>query len=396
MRTARHCRQEAVRGVPGKRLFTHKYEQVSHFATRSCLEFEARVGHELLNEGLEIVLGLVRDVALSADGVGDVGGLGVDGGQVVALELGDVLGLDLVEVASDTSEENASLLLDGHGHVLLLLEELSELLTSVKELLGGSIEIRAELGEGSDLSVLGQLELEGTGELLHGLDLCGRADTGHGETDVDGWADTLMEELSLQEDLSVSDGDHIGGDVGGHITSLGLNDGEGSEGSSAVVLVHLGCALEETRVKVEHITRVSLTTGRSSEEEGHLTVGDGLFGKIVIDDESVLGVVTEVLSNGASGVGSQELKRGSVGGGGSDDDGVLHAVSLLEQTGDVGDGGSLLADGNVDAVQGLAVVTSLEDGLLVKDGVDGNGGLASLSVTNDQLTLASANGHLLE
>ena len=325
-----------------------------------------------------------------------MGSLGVDGCEVVALELGDVLGLDLVEVTSDTSEENAGLLLDGHGHVLLLLEELSELLTSVEELLGGSIEIRAELGKGGDLTILGQLELEGTGKLLHGLDLGGGTDTGHGETDVNGWADTLMEKLSFQEDLTVSDGDHIGWDVGGHITGLSLNDWEGSEGASTVVLVHLGCALEETRVKIEDITWVGLTTGRSSEEEGHLTVGDGLLGKIVVDDEGVLGVVTEVLANGASGVRSQELERSGVGGGGSDDDGVLHAVSLLEEAGDVGDGGSLLSNGDVDTVEGLGVVTGLEDSLLVDDSVDGNGSLASLSVTNNQLTLTSANGHLLE
>ena len=39
------------------------------------------------------------------------------------------------------------------------------------------------------------------------------------------------------------------------------------------------------------------------------------------------------------------------------------------------------------------MVASLEDGLLVEDGVDGDGGLACLSITDDQLTLASANGH---
>ena len=205
-----------------------------------------------------------------------------------------------------------------------------------------------------------------------------------------------MEELSLQEDLSVSDGDHIGGDVGGHITGLGLNDGEGGQGASTVVLVHLGCTLKETRVEIEDITGVGLTTGRSSEEEGHLSVGDGLLGEIVVDDEGVLGVVTEELTDGASRVGSQELEGCGVGGSGSDDNGVLHAVSLLEQTGDVGDRGSLLSDGDVDAVERLGLVTSLEDGLLVQDGVDGDGSLASLSITNDQLTLASANRHLLE
>ena len=97
------------------------------------------------------------------------------------------------------------MLLSWDGHVLLLLEQFSQLLTSVQELLGGGVEIRTELGEGGDFSVLGQLELEGTGDLLHGLDLGGGTDTGHRETDVDSGADTLVEELSLQEDLTISD-----------------------------------------------------------------------------------------------------------------------------------------------------------------------------------------------
>ena len=323
-----------------------------------------------------------------------MGHLGVDGLEVHLLELADLASLDLVEVSTDTSEQDAGLLLDGHGHVLLLLQKLSELLTSVEELLGGGIQIGTELGEGGDLTILGELELEGTGELLHGLDLGGGSDTGHGKTDVDGRSDTLMEELGLEEDLAVGDGDDIGGDIGGHITSLGLNDGEGSQGAGTVALVHLGCALEETRMEIEDITWVSLTTGGSSEEQGHLTVGNGLLGQIVIDNESVLGVVTEEFADSASRVGGQELEWGGIRCGGSNNNGVLHAVSLLEETHDVGDGGSLLSDGDVDAVEGLGVVTSLEDLLLVDDGINGDGGLASLSVTNDQLTLSSANRHL--
>ena len=148
--------------------------------------------------------------------------------KVHLLEFANLGGLDLVEVSTDTGEQNAGLLLDGHGHVLLLLEELGQLLTSVKELLSGGVQIGTELSEGGDLTILGELELEGTGELFHGLNLGGGTDTGDGETDVNGWADTLMEKLGLEEDLAVSDGDDIGGDIGGHITSLGLNDGKGS------------------------------------------------------------------------------------------------------------------------------------------------------------------------
>ena len=59
---------------------------------------------------------------------------------------------------------------------------------------------------------------------------------------------------------------------------------------------------------------------------------------------------------------------------------------IAEDVHDVGDGGSLLADSEAHAEESLGVV---EGGLQVDDGIDGNGSLSSLSVTNDQLSLAS-------
>ena len=276
----------------------------------SRLHGETSSGDELLEDLAEVSIDLVVELLLCLDAVNDVRMLALEMVKEELLELADLGGLDLIEETTDTSVENADLLLSDHGNILLLLEELSELLASVEEMLGGSIEIRTELSEGSNFSVLGKLELERTGYLLHGLDLGGGANTGHRETDVDGGADTLVEKLSLQEDLAIGNGDDIGWNVGGHITSLGLNDGESSEGARAVGVVHLGCTLEETRMEIEDITGVGLTTGGTSEEEGHLSVGDGLLGKIVIDDQGVLAVVSEVLTDGAARVGSQELEGG--------------------------------------------------------------------------------------
>ena len=321
-----------------------------------------------------------------------MGGLGSDKGEVKFLELGDLGGLELVEETSDTSVQDADLLFSGDGNVLLLLEELGKLLTSVEELLGGSIKIGTELGEGGDLSVLSQLELHGTGDLLHGLDLGGGTDTGDGKTDVNSGTDTLVEELGLQKDLTISNGNHIGGNVGRHITSLGLNDGESGEGSVTVVLVHLSGTLEETGVKIEDITGVSLTTWGTSEEEGHLTVSDGLLGEIVVDDKSVHTVITEVLTNSAARVRGQELEGSGIGGGSGNNDGVLKGLTLTEETHDVGDGRSLLTNGDVDAEEGLGKITGLMSSLLVKDGINSNGGFASLSITNDQFTLSTTDG----
>jgi hypothetical protein len=70
---------------------------------------------------------------------------------------------------------------------------------------------------------------------------------------------------------------------------------------------------------------------------------------------------------------------------------------ITEDLHDVCDGGSLLADSDVDAEESLGIVRVrvVEGGLLVDDGINGDGSLSSLSVTNDELSLASANGDLL-
>ena len=62
----------------------------------------------------------------------------------------------------------------------------------------------------------------------------------------------------LEEDLSVCDGNDIGGNVSRHVTGLGLNDGQGGEGSTTVGVAHLGRTLEETGMKVEDVTGVGL------------------------------------------------------------------------------------------------------------------------------------------
>ena len=112
--------------------------------------------------------------------------------------------------------------------------------------------------------------------LLHSLDLSSRTNSTDRETNVDGRSDSLVEELSLKEDLSISDRDNIGRDVGRHITGLGLNDRKSSEGATPIIIVHLGSPLKETGVKVEDITRVGLTTRGTTQQQRHLTIGNGL------------------------------------------------------------------------------------------------------------------------
>jgi len=107
----------------------------------------------------------------------------------------------------------------------------------------------------------------------------------------------------------------------------------------------------------------------------------------------VLSVVAEPFTHRGTGEGSNVLERSGLGSGGGDNDGVLHGVVLLKSLDKLGDGGSLLTDGDVDAVELLGLVLAVVPPLLVEHGVEGDGSLTSLTVTNDQLTLTTANGN---
>ena len=86
-------------------------------------------------------------------------------------------------------------------------------------------------------------------------------------------------------------------------------------------------------------------------------------------------IVTPVYgARNCSGAGSDAV--------GGDDDRVLHRAGLAQLVDDRGHRRLLLADGDVDADDVLA--------LLVDDRVDRDGGLAGLAVADDQLALAAA------
>src|SRR6185369_4697257 len=127
--------------------------------------------------------------------------------------------------------------------------------------------------------------------------------------------------------------------------------------------------------------RVGFAPRRAAQQQGELTVGDGLLGEVIVDDQGVLAGIAEELAHGDAGVGGDELERRRLGSGGGDDDGVIHGAVLFQLGNNLGDRGALLADGDVDADHVPA--------LLVDDGVDGDGGLAGLTVADDQLALTA-------
>ena len=134
-----------------------------------------------------------------------------------------------------------------------------------------------------------------------------------GDTDVHGGALVGVEQIGLQEDLAVSDGDHVGRDVGGHIVRLGLDDRQTRHRTTSPGHRRPWRNVEQAGVQVEHITRVGFTPRRAAQQQGNRTIGLCLLGQVIEDDEHMLAVVHPVLADGRAGVRGDVLEASGIG-----------------------------------------------------------------------------------
>src|SRR5690606_21636294 len=196
----------------------------------------------------------------------------------VTLPDADLLHGDIIQVAVGECVDDRDLVLHGHRGVLRLLQHLHGALASGQLLLRNRVEFRPKSCERLQLAVLRQLTLEPPGNLLHRSDLRRATHSRHGDTDVHRRTYAGVEEVRLQEDLPVGDGDDVGRDVRRYVTGLRLDDRQGGERSAPHLIRELGSTLQQPRVQVENVTRVGLTTRRAAQNQRYLPVGGRLLG----------------------------------------------------------------------------------------------------------------------
>ncbi len=70
-------------------------------------------------------------------------------------------------------------------------------------------------------------------------------------------------------------------------------------------------------MQVENVAGVSLTAGGAAQQQGNGTVGHGVLGKVVIDDQHALALGHEIFGQCGAGIGGNVLQGGAVAGGGA-------------------------------------------------------------------------------
>src|SRR6516162_8988823 len=131
-------------------------------------------------------------------------------------------------------------------------------------------------------------------------------------------------------------------------------------------------------MEVKHVARISFSPRRSLQDERNLSVGHGVFGKIVVNDQCIHAVVHEPFANCGPCKGGKVLVRSGISSWGSNNYGVGHCSRIFEGSDDPGDTGLLLADRDVDAIQRTIVFVA---GFLC--------GLVEAGIADDQLALAA-------
>ncbi len=268
-----------------------------------------------------------------------------------------------------------------------MLEDLDDPGTALELSLRRLVELGSELCERLELAELREVKTQPSRHLLHRLDLRVATYPANRDAYVDRRPDPREEEIAFEIDLAVGDRDHVGRNVGRHVTALGFDDGKRGERSSAVFVRKLRGPLEQAGVQIEDVARVGLSSRGPTQQQRQLAVCDRLLGQVVVDDEGVLAVLHPVLAHGATGIGREVLEGSGIGRRGIDHDGVLEGTGFLERRHDLGDRGRLLTHSNVDA---LHLPVGAPQQALVDDRVDGDGRAAGLPVANDELALPAA------
>ena len=167
-------------------------------------------------------------------------------GEECVLAVLYVFGGHIDQLLTDAGRQRDDLLGKGERMPERLLQKLHQHMPLFQLVLGRLIQIRRELGEDLHLAVLREVDTERSGRFFHGLRLCGAAHTGYGKSYIDGGALSFEEQVTLEKNLSVSDGYDVGRNVCRHVAVLRLDDRQCGDGAAAEFIGKTRTALKQS------------------------------------------------------------------------------------------------------------------------------------------------------
>ena len=120
--------------------------------------------------------------------------------------------------------------------------------TMIELVLRRCVQIGAKLRERLFLTIACKIQTKRTGNLLHCFNLCISANARDGNTNINCRTLSLEEEIGLQINLAVRNGNNVGRNVCRNVALLCLNDGERSKRTGTIGIGEFTRTFQKTRV----------------------------------------------------------------------------------------------------------------------------------------------------
>ena len=79
-------------------------------------------------------------------------------------------------------------------------------------------------------------------------------------------------------------------------------------------------------MKVENVTRISLTAWRTADQKRKCTVSHRMLTQVIVDDEYIFSFVHKVFAHGTAGVRRNILQRAGLGSSSGYNSGIVHSA----------------------------------------------------------------------
>ena len=269
-----------------------------------------------------------------------------------------------------------------YGRIASLLEYLDDTLAERKTRFCIRVEIAAELCKRLQLAILRIEQLKRSRDLLHRLELSAASDTRYRDTGIYSRHNARMEQLGLEEYLTVGNRNYVCRDISRNIARLSLDYRQCGYRASAVLRSNASGTLEQARMEIEYVSRISLSSRRTADKQRECAVGDSMLAQIVINDEHISALLAKILRHSAARIRCYILQRCTLGGTGGNNDGIRHSARSRKLILNFDDRCILLSYRNIDAYNILIA--------LIDNGINSYLCLTRLAVSDDKLTLSAS------
>ena len=145
------------------------------------------------------------------------------------------------------SKHEGHLIGEPQRRMLRLVEDGSNSRTARKLMAHPRVRHAAEAGEHFELQKLRVVQPHGLRRVAQGVRLRFAADAADADTDIDRRFLPFVEELRIEHDLAIGNGDEIGRDIGAEVSGIGLGDRQRGQRATAPFLREFCGAFEQPR-----------------------------------------------------------------------------------------------------------------------------------------------------